>query len=108
MPDREKVIRGLECCTSDYSKYDCENDCPYRFQCISQDREAVSAEMLKDALELLKAQEDERKRMITWLAKFCRHIDNGWMTDQENLEFFKGKMKQQFGWEFSEPPKEET
>lgn len=43
---------------------------------------------------------EERKRMLSWLSKFCRHIDNGdkWLTDEENLEFFREKMKQQFGW----------
>ena len=50
--------------------------------------------------ELLKEQQEERKRMLSWLSKFCRHIDNGdkWLTDEENLEFFREKMKQQFGW----------
>ena len=48
----------------------------------------------------LKEQEEEHKRMISWLSKFCRNIDNGdkWLTDEENLEFFREKMKQQFGW----------
>ena len=104
MPDREKVIRGLECC---HKRGECRN-CPY-FDCpYWENNDNCMVQLLKDALELLKVQKEERKRLITWLAKFCRHIDNGWMTDQENLEFFKGKMKRQFGWEFSEPPKEEN
>ena len=55
----------------------------------------------QDALELLKEQQGEHKRMLSWLSKFCRHIDNGdkWLTDEENLEFFREKMKQQFGWD---------
>ena len=56
MPDREKVIRWLECCIADYGTYDCEHDCPYgkTYECLSQDREGVSLQMLCDALELLK------------------------------------------------------
>lgn len=44
---------------------------------------------------------DERVNIVQWLARFCRHIDNGdmWLTDADNLEFFKKKMRQQFGWD---------
>ena len=44
---------------------------------------------------------DERENIVQWLARFCRHIDNGdmWLTDADNLEFFKKKMRQQFGWD---------
>ena len=58
-------------------------------------------EGVADALALLKEQKEEHKRLLSWLSKFCRHIDNGdkWLTDEENLAFFKGKMKQQFGWD---------
>lgn len=44
---------------------------------------------------------NERERIVKWLARFCRHIDNGdeWLDDEHNLAFFKAKMKQQFGWE---------
>lgn len=103
MADIEKVIKGLECCTRYEVGKQLNNclDCPYvepigfnQFRCKSQ-------EMKEDALELLKEQKEERKRMLSWLSKFCRHIDNGdkWLTDEENLAFFKGKMKQQFGWD---------
>lgn len=52
-------------------------------------------------LALLKEQDEEHRRLLSWLGKFCRHIDNGdkWLTDEENLAFFKEKMKQQFGWD---------
>ena len=103
MADIEKVIKGIEHCTNmEYGKGNnsCAG-CPYlisrggfnQFRCGSQD-------LLKDALELLKEHKEERKWMLSWLSKFCRHIDNGdkWLTDEENLEFFREKMKQQFGW----------
>lgn len=53
MADREKVIKGLECCSD--TEYDCvlQNDCPYS----SNYGEGCMLEMKKDALELLKAQE---------------------------------------------------
>ena len=59
------------------------------------------ANLVRAALELLKKQEEERKRMISWLGKFCRHIDNGdkWLSDKENIAFFRKKMEQQFGWD---------
>ena len=45
--------------------------------------------------------DEEHRRLLSWLGKFCRHIDNGdaWLTDEENISFFKEKMKQQFGWD---------
>lgn len=91
MADIEKVIKGLEICKN----HDGSNclECPYFVdECVD--------DLCADALELLKEQQEERKRMLSWLSKFCRHIDNGdkWLTDEENLEFFREKMKQQFGW----------
>lgn len=49
--DREKVIKGLECCAE--SK--CEV-CPYEEQCFGEDI-CICSPMAKDMLELLKAQE---------------------------------------------------
>lgn len=46
---------------------------------------------------------DERKRLLSWLSKFCTHIDNpNPKTNFENYEFFKHKMVQQFGWTFED------
>ena len=97
--DREKVIKGLEHCTSHDDGRDkfggvgkC-GGCPYYgHDCTDR--------MKKDALALLKEQKAEHRRLLSWLGKFCRHIDNGdaWLTDEENIAFFKEKMKQQFGW----------
>lgn len=49
MPDREKVIKGLEHCSED----GCEG-CPYEPDCLMADG---FSELAKDALELLKEQE---------------------------------------------------
>jgi hypothetical protein len=45
--------------------------------------------------------EEEKRLLVLWLAKFCRHIERCdlSLTDEENLCFFKEKMKQQFGWD---------
>ena len=48
MTDREKVIKGLECCITD--GLDCPNDCPYIGDCNRK-------QLHTDALDLLKAQE---------------------------------------------------
>lgn len=51
MVDREKVIKGLECC----AEAKCEV-CPYEEQCFGEEI-CVCSPMAKDMLELLKAQE---------------------------------------------------
>ena len=52
MTDREKVIKGLECCDND----DCDN-CPYFRSCVENDFGTCRATLHRDALVLLKAQE---------------------------------------------------
>ena len=48
MIDREKVLRGLECCTS--TNYTCRDDCPYdsKTDCMHY--------LIEDAYELIKGQ----------------------------------------------------
>lgn len=54
MPEREKVIKGLECCIAEGSAPECE-DCPYA---LPEDGTCERLDgMFKDALALLKAQE---------------------------------------------------
>ena len=90
MDGKEKVIKGLEICSTGH----CEISCPYH------NTPQCTWTILSDALALLKEQDEEHRRLLSWLGKFCRHIDNGdeWLTDEENLAFFKEKMKQQYGW----------
>lgn len=98
MPDRGKVIRGLEVCVSrDPGKYTCYK-CPY--ETAGNDCEIKLSE---DALALLKEQDEERKRLISWMGKFCAHVDTDFqpMQDEENTRFFCEKMRTQFGWEVS-------
>lgn len=111
MPDREKVIKGLEIQLDDLQKY-ADSD---EILTLTQEQAKEIVAMLKEqeykdrmfhALEedwktMLKEQDEEHRRLLSWLGKFCRHIDNGdaWLTDEENIAFFKEKMKQQFGWD---------
>ena len=58
MPDREKVIRGLECC-SDMDGNKCAK-CPYAKECEEGTGGAVfagSAHLCADTLSIIKAQE---------------------------------------------------
>ena len=53
--DREKVIKGLECCYCNFPKQmDCKN-CPYDKICY---HDKACSLMLRDALALLKEQEE--------------------------------------------------
>lgn len=111
MTDREKVIKGLEIQLDDLQKY-ADSD---EILTLTQEQAKEIVALLKEqeykdrmfhALEddwkaMLKEQDEEHRRLLSWLGKFCRHIDNGdaWLTDEENIAFFKKKMKQQFGWD---------
>ena len=69
------------------------------------------AQCIRDALALLREQEEERKRIVIWLGKFCAHADQQYQprfTDEANIEFFRQKMKQQFGWDVSRDDAERT
>ena len=50
MPDKEKVLKGLECCSDRIGKR-CRSVCPYH------ERNYCESELAADALELLKEQE---------------------------------------------------
>lgn len=71
MPDKEKVIKGLEMCIAD----DFCDGCPYEEHCFS-DGEITAIRMMRDALSLLKEQEavkpvlDEQTGRI-WLCGKC-------------------------------------
>ena len=105
MMDREKVIKGLETCIP--MKYETNEEKECRHEQCPYGRENYKPmngcfwDLMSDALALLKEQDEEHKLLLSWLGKFCRHIDNGdaWLTDEENIAFFKEKMKQQFGWD---------
>lgn len=62
MTDREKVIKALECCTKKVCIYkDTEKECPYSELCgeYEDSFEDCTTALSKDALALLKAQEQK-------------------------------------------------
>lgn len=55
MTDREeKVVKGLECCVRTIEDCECADNCPYEIQCWYG---TMYLDLMRDALELLKAQE---------------------------------------------------
>lgn len=96
MTDKERLMRFID------------NIVPNDFKCghlslsFADDGSALlSIGNKEDAYNTDRITQDERKRIVSWLGKFCRHIDNFdiSLNDYENTEFFKEKMYQQFGWE---------
>ena len=65
MTDREKVIKGLECCVKhdeDFKTSPCSSlDCPYLDDCAFKNY-FVKTSLMRDALELLKEQEPVKPR----------------------------------------------
>ena len=55
MIDREKVLKGLECCAA-MGGYECQK-CPYRHECLDNDLPYGMPHLAADALALLKEQE---------------------------------------------------
>lgn len=53
MVDKEKVLKGLECCSKSISKA-CPMECPYRVECLMQDDKLYMYSVMHDALELMK------------------------------------------------------
>jgi hypothetical protein len=72
MPDREKVIKGLECCSS---AEECGKQCPYW-----DDEGACRTHLEADALALLKAQEPvepQEKREGDYKNLYCGACGRG-------------------------------
>ena len=57
--DREKVIKAYECCKNSYDRI-CEK-CPYEKDCC---HDGIPMFVIKKMVELLKEQEDEKKRIM--------------------------------------------
>lgn len=61
MMDREKVIKGLECCSA-MSGDECQK-CPYGHECRDTDLPYGMPHLAADALDLLKEQEAEIRQL---------------------------------------------
>ena len=68
MTDREKVVKGLECCVAIPDGAPCPNDCPYA---IDYDCDGYAGTLFRDALALLKEQEPDLPG--TWLLDRPNH-----------------------------------
>lgn len=62
MPNREKVIKGLECCTNGEV---CISDCPYFKEMSMTDGRCITV-LQADALALLKEQETREKNRLPY------------------------------------------
>lgn len=61
MPDLEKVLKGLECCTTPRK---CDDGCPYNLEDI-----CLSDDMKRDAIALLKRQKWHLYEALEWEAR---------------------------------------
>lgn len=67
MTDREKVIKGLEVCSSIAEGESCPKDCPYyQDVCYGYDQ------LMRDALAMLQEQEEREKAICKGICEFIR------------------------------------
>ena len=79
MPDREKVIKGLECCAA-MSGDECR-ECPYGHECRDTDLPYGMPHLAADALALLKEQEavEPVKTQMAWFCGACqKRLNRTW------------------------------
>lgn len=57
MPDRKKVIEGLDICLKNIESPDCPSNCPYFSDCSKYENRVVFQPLMRNALALLKEQE---------------------------------------------------
>lgn len=78
MTDREKVIKGLECCVL-FKGFECTNrNCPYWEDCSAT---STSNELLHDVLAMMKAQEPVEptwRHGYAFCGKCGRHFGRGY------------------------------
>ena len=92
MPDKEKVIKGLEMCQYS-SKLHCDG-CPYCYEGLCETNDCT-ADLASDALSLLKKQEAVEPKQVDlygkeeWYGFVCRCPDCKalWMTGKANTHF---------------------
>lgn len=70
MPDREKVVKGLETCIKNIDR-ECPIDCPYYERCAKYEGCVVFQPVLRDALELLKKQEAVKPKIDAFRHPYC-------------------------------------
>lgn len=83
MPDREKVIKGLECC----NKGERCRECPYAKTSYDPEQ-CIRGYLLFDALSLLKAQENLKQKM--WNALYAEEdkLEKKFIGTEEHGDWF--------------------
>lgn len=68
MPDRETVVKGLECCVRTIEDCECADNCPYETQCYVG---TMYLDLMRDALALLTPRvlslDEIHRGMAVWL-----------------------------------------
>ena len=76
MTDREKVIKGLECCIGS-DNGDCPIDCPFYDECFSTSGSNPFVPAMRAALQVLKKQKAEPKTVLMRVdGNYCPHCSS--------------------------------
>ena len=94
MPDREKVIKGLETCIK-YIDRACPIDCPYYEICTKYEERFVFQPVLRDAFELLKEQEANKTIRNVPIQSLIDHIETAVDVDPWAKEMLKEVLTEQ-------------
>jgi len=66
--DREKVIKAAEICLRYIDDGDCPTECPYFDLCTKYEKRVVFQPLIRDALALLKEQENLKEKLLRNIA----------------------------------------
>ena len=88
MSDREKVIKAAEICLKHIDESDCPQECPYFEQCSKYEKRVIFQPLIRDALALLKEQDEQIKNRDESLEKARAEIKwlRGMQKDQDAIE----------------------
>ena len=91
MPDREKVIKGLENCIKGF---DCTPECPYLVDCNDL-MKPMFIELAKDALAMLKEQKaewiygEDETGVDGWHCSYCGFFEPWFYEFTDDIDFIR-------------------
>lgn len=85
MVDREKVIKGLECCFGSISKA-CPMKCPFWVECMAKDDGSNMYSVMQAAMELLKEQPEQKHGHWKTVSDYCD--DEHWQCSACGCEWY--------------------
>ena len=92
--DKEELIKALDEISQYF--YGCYRNAGGTKACTQFHTWMCAAD---EAKEIIETQNTERHNLISWLGKFCTHIDfKEPLNDEERTKLFQEKLKQQFAW----------